>query len=138
MDRNVAEGLRSKETITGGIHAVTPDELLANYPPAIRKLTRRLRGVLLAAVPTFEQRALPGWKAISFRDPHAGHVCGLFPSATGVQLYVEYGALLDDPDGLLRGEHMKRGRNIPFRTERDIRVRALTRLIRQAVWLQSV
>ena len=117
--------------------AITPDELLATFPPKMQELVNRVRAVLHAAVPTFTERALPGWRAIAFRDPHAGHVCALFPLEDELRLYVEHGARLDDPDGMLRGT-MKRGRYIAFRSVKDVRVRALTRLMREAVAMQSL
>jgi hypothetical protein len=116
---------------------LTPDELLAAYPPRMQKLVNRVRMVLHAAVPTFTERALPGWRAIAFRDPHAGHVCALFPMEAELRLYIEHGARLVDRDAMLRGT-MKRGRYIAFRSMKDVRVRALTRLIREAVALQSM
>jgi hypothetical protein len=116
---------------------LTPEALLAPLPPATRKLADRIRAVVLRAVPTLTERALPGWRAIAFRDEQAGHVCALFPFGDEVRLYIEHGARLDDPDGLLQGA-MKRGRYVPFRTERDVRARALARLIRRAVLLQSL
>ncbi len=115
----------------------TPEQLLSAYSPPIRDLANEIRRTLCAAVPSFEERALPGWRAIAFRDPQAGHVCALFPFEDHLRLYVEYGASLDDPDGLMKGT-MKRGRYIAFRTSKDLRKRALARLIRRAVVLQSV
>jgi hypothetical protein len=117
--------------------SLTPDALLAPLPPATRRLANRIRVVVRQAVPTLTERALPGWRAIGFRDAQAGHVCALFPFGDEVRLYVEYGARLDDPDDLLQGT-MKRGRYVAFRTERDVRVRALTRLVRRAVVLRSL
>ena len=117
--------------------ALTPDQLLAAYPAKMQALANRVRAVLHDAVPTFTERALPGWRAIAFRDPHAGHVCALFPLETELRLYIEHGAKLADPDDILRGT-MKRGRYIPFRSHRDVRTRALTRLIRQAVTMKSL
>jgi hypothetical protein len=115
----------------------TPEQLLAAYPPTIRALADEIRRTLLAAVPSFVERALPGWRAIAFRDPQAGHVCALFPFEDHLKLYVEYGASLDDPDRLMEGA-MKRGRYIAFRSRKDLRKRALANLIRRAVVLQSV
>jgi hypothetical protein len=115
----------------------TPEDLLSTFPPPIRGLADEIRRTLLAAVPSFEERALPGWRAIAFRDPQAGHVCALFPFEDHLKLYVEYGASLDDPDGLMEGA-MKRGRYVPFRTRKDLRRRALARLIKRAVVMQSV
>jgi len=115
----------------------TPEQLLAGFPPSISELANEIRRTLLAAVPSFVERALPGWRAIAFRDPQAGHVCALFPFDDHLKLYVEYGATLPDPDGLMEGS-MKRGRYIEFRTAKDLRKRALGRLIRRAVVMQSV
>jgi hypothetical protein len=115
----------------------TPEQLLAAFPPPIRDLADEIRRTLRGAVPSFEERALPGWRAIAFRDPQAGHVCALFPFEDHLKLYVEYGATLDDPDGLMEGT-MKRGRYIAFRSRKDLRKRALASLIRRAVVMQSV
>ena len=117
--------------------SLTPTQLLASYPPEIRQLANRVREVLHKAVPTFTERALPGWKAIGFRDPQAGHVCAIFPFERDVQLYIEHGASLPDPDGLMQ-RSMKRGSVIVFRSAKDVRARPLARLIRVAVMRQSV
>jgi hypothetical protein len=117
----------------------TPEELLSAYPPPIRALANEIRRTLRAAIPSFVERALPGWKAIAFRDPQAGHVCALFPFEDHLRLYVEYGASIDDPDRLMKGEDsMKRGRYIAFRSRKDLRKRALVALIKRAVVHQSV
>lgn len=115
----------------------TSDELLSGFPSAIRELATEIRETLRAAVPSFEERALPGWRAIAFRDAQAGHVCALFPYEDHIRLYVEYGATLADPKGLMKGA-MKRGRYIEFRTRKDLRKRALAKLIQRAVVMQSV
>jgi len=128
---------KSARSQTRRAASVTPDELLAPLPPAMRTLANRIRDVVRRAVPTLAERALPGWRAIGFRDEQAGHVCALFPFGPEVRLYIEHGARLDDPDGLLQGT-MKRGRYVAFRTARDVRARALASLIRQAVRLQSM
>jgi hypothetical protein len=116
---------------------VTPEDLLKPFPPPIRALANDIRHTLRAAVPSFVERALPGWRAIAFRDQQAGHVCALFPFDDHIKLYVEYGASLPDPDGLMKGA-MKRGRYVEFRTKKDLRKRALGKLIRRAVVAQSV
>jgi hypothetical protein len=115
----------------------SPDDLLSGFSQEVRQLAQEVRKTLRAAVPSFEERALPGWRAIAFRDPQAGHVCALFPYEDYVRLYIEYGASLSDPDALMKGT-MKRGRYIEFRTRKDLRKGALTKLIRRAVVMQSV
>ncbi len=77
--------------------------LLAGYPPAVAALTRRLRGAALAALPDLTERVLPGWRALALRHPAAGHVAAIFPRATEVVVYLEHGAALPDPHGLLTG-----------------------------------
>ena len=57
---------------------------------------------------------------------------GVFPLPDRVNLYFEHGASLDDPDHLLQGD-TKQTRYLELRSHKDIRRRALTRLVRQAV-----
>lgn len=116
---------------------LTPQGLLSQYPRKIQMLGNDLRRRLCRAVPTFTERALPGWRAIGFRDPHAGHVCALFPFNDHVKLYLEHGARLPDPDGLLEGT-TKQTRFITLRSVRDTRRRALIRLIQRAVARQAM
>jgi hypothetical protein len=83
-------------------------------------------------VPDLGERALPGWGAIGFRHPQAGHIAALFPEADGVKLVFEHGARLDDPDGLLEGT-TRQTRHVSLRSTAAIRHPALTDLVRQAV-----
>jgi hypothetical protein len=116
-----------------------PDDILSPHTPAVRDLANRVRVVVKRAVPTLAERALPGWKAIAFRDPHAGHVCALFPLEREVRLYIEYGARLTDPAQLLEGAAtMTRGRYVRFTSARNLRARALTQLVRAAVLHRSL
>jgi hypothetical protein len=128
---------RRRKTQTPRASSLTPDELLAPLPAETRRLANRIRDVVRRAVPTLTERALPGWRAIGFRDEQAGHVCALFPFGPEVRLYIEHGARLEDPDNLMRGT-MKRGRYATFRGVRDVRARALARLVQRAVILQSL
>jgi len=63
-----------------------------------------VRSLLLEAEPDFEQRIYRGWEAVGFHHPDAGYVCGLFPRPDGLQLLLEHGAVLPDPEGVLRGD----------------------------------
>ena len=116
----------------------SPDELIAGYPPGVRDLANEIRRTLLAAVPSFEERALPGWRAIAFRDPQAGHVCALFPFEDYVRLYVEYGASLPDPAGLFNASldgNVRRAIDVHEGDTLD--EKALKALIRAAVALNT-
>jgi hypothetical protein len=79
------------------------DELLADHSDAVVDLVHRLRAVVLEAHPQFVERARPGWHSINYRDPVAGFVCALFPGADRVQLVLEHGARLPDPEARLSG-----------------------------------
>lgn len=78
-------------------------QLLADYPPAVADLTRRLRAAVLSAVPDATERVYLGWRGIGFHHPDAGYVCAIFPGADRVRVGFERGHLLDDPDQLLEG-----------------------------------
>jgi DNA transformation protein len=128
------EGSRERQLERGAKAGLTPAAILQPYPPTIRALANRLRAVVKKAAPALREAAYPGWKAVGFRHAEAGYVCGVFPSAEGVRLIFEHGAKLADPDGLLEGaSRMKQVRYVTLRSAADIKVRALTRLVRAAV-----
>jgi hypothetical protein len=79
------------------------DELLSEHPDAVTTTAQRLRAVLLDAHPQLEERVRRGWHSINYRDPVAGFVCAVFPTADRVQLVFEHGARLPDPDRRLSG-----------------------------------
>ncbi len=79
------------------------DDLLSEHPEAVAATAQRLRTVLLEAHPQLEERVRLGWHSINYRDPVAGFVCAVFPTADRVQLVFEHGARLPDPEGRLSG-----------------------------------
>ncbi len=79
------------------------DDLLSEHPEAVAATAQRLRTVLLEAHPQLEERVRRGWHSLNYRDPVAGFVCAVFPTADRVQLVFEHGARLPDPDGRLSG-----------------------------------
>jgi hypothetical protein len=79
------------------------DDLLSEHPEAVVATAQRLRTVLLEAHPQLEERVRRGWHSINYRDPVAGFVCAVFPTADRVQLVFEHGARLPDPEGRLSG-----------------------------------
>ena len=70
------------------------DDLLSERPEAVAATAQRLRRVLLDAHPQLEERVRRGWHSINYRDPVAGFVCAVFPTADRVQLVFEQGARL--------------------------------------------
>jgi hypothetical protein len=79
------------------------EDLLSEHPDVVAATAQRLRAVLLDAHPQLEERVRRGWHSINYRDPVAGFVCALFPTAGRVQLVFEHGARLPDPERRLSG-----------------------------------
>ena len=79
------------------------EDLLSEHPDVVAATAQRLRAVLLDAHPQLEERVRRGWHSINYRDPVAGFVCALFPTADRVQLVFEHGARLPDPHRRLSG-----------------------------------
>ena len=79
------------------------EDLFAAHPEAVSATARRLREVVLEAHPQLGERVRSGWHSVNYHDPAAGFVCAIFPLADRVQLVLERGAQLPDPDGLLGG-----------------------------------
>ena len=84
------------------------DDLLSEHPETVAATAQRLRTVLLDAHPQLEERVRRGWHSINYRDPVAGFVCAVFPTADRGQLVFEHGARLPDPQRRLSG----RGRQV--------------------------
>jgi len=80
------------------------EQLLAAHAPAVQGMAEALRRQILATAPAARERVYRGWHAIGYTDPVCGYFCAIFPRTTGVRLGFEFGALLDDPDGLLSGD----------------------------------
>jgi hypothetical protein len=76
---------------------------LDDHPPAVAALCRRLRVAALTAMPDLTERHLPGWRALGLRHPRGGHLAAMFPRDGDVVVYLEHGAALPDPHGLLTG-----------------------------------
>ncbi len=79
------------------------EDLLSEHPDAVALTARRVRAVLLDAHPQLTEQVRRGWHSINYRDPGAGFVCAVFPTADRVQLVFEHGARLPDPEGRLSG-----------------------------------
>ncbi len=83
--------------------------LLGECPPAVDRLARWTRAVVLDARPDLGERLLRGWRALSYHHPSAGYVVGLFPGAS-VVLAFEHGSRLAAASSLLRGEGLRQVR----------------------------
>lgn len=95
------------------------DALLADHPESVADIVLRLREILLTGQPDLAERVRPGWHSVNFHDPAAGFVCALFPLADRVQLVVERGALLPDPEHRLGGTG-RQVRTLEFTSADDV------------------
>ena len=112
------------------------DTLLADHPPAIRRLALRLRRHLLAHVPEAGERVYRGWHGLGYHVPGAGYVCAIFPRDDYIEVGFEHGALLDDPTGVFtRGGKQIRYARLDVWDEE--KAAALLDLVDQAIAPQS-
>ena len=113
---------------------ITVEELLAEHTPAIREAAERLRRIVAGTVPQATEKAHGFWHSINYRHPDAGYFCGIFPRPDAVLLVFEFGVLLPDPEGILEGDG-KQVRQVRIERAKDIRVRPIRTLLREAVEL---
>jgi hypothetical protein len=113
-----------------------PDAFLATYPAPIAKLAQSLRPLVRSAAPDATERVYPGWKALGYRDAHAGYFCGIFPQSDHVRLLFEHGAALaasgHDPAGLLEGD-ARQVRYVVLRPGERVPAAAITALLASAL-----
>src|SRR5688500_9751140 len=107
-------------------------EIVAAHGPAVEALALALRRIVLDVEPGLAERTYPGWRAVGYRHPDAGYVCGLFPREDRATLVFERGAELDDPDGLLTGSGTQT-REVVLRPGGPIDAAGIGRLVRRAV-----
>jgi hypothetical protein len=96
-------------SVVDPVHSRAFAELVAPLPPLVAELTARLVAIV-AAHPGLSGKVMAGWRSVNFRHGVAGHVCSVFPQADRVTLYFEHGRLLENGEGLLVGEGLKKGR----------------------------
>jgi hypothetical protein len=115
-----------------------PEVFLAPYPDQIRDAAERLRAIVKRTVPDAIEAVRPGWHLIGYTVP-AGRRTAYFafvaPEPIHVHLGFEYGMLIDDPDGELRGTHLRQVRFFTFHHPDEVRERQLGRFIRDAARL---
>lgn len=116
------------------LSAADLEALLAPLPEPIGQLTHRVVEFLQAS-PGLSGRVRFGWRSVNFRHEAAGHVCAVFPHADRVSVYFEHGRLLADPDGVLMGEGLKKGRFLRLFPDAAFPEGALAVLVAEAIAL---
>jgi hypothetical protein len=119
------------------MESLPPELFLESYPPAIREAAERLRAVVRRAVPDVVERVRPGWRLIGYDIPvgrQFRYFAWVAPEPIHVHLGFEVGTLMDDPDGILQGAHLKlkKVRYVTFRPGERIPEARLVALTKQA------
>jgi len=117
--------------------ALPPEAFLAGYPAGIRDAAETLRAIVRRAVPDAIESVRGGWRLIGYEVPvgrRSRYFAYVAPEPIHVHLGFEYGAWMEDPDGLLRGAHLglKKVRFTTFSEGQAIPEAALERLTREA------
>ena len=82
------------------------EALLADFSPGHAAIAERLRRVVLDAVPEAIERVRPGWRLIGYDLPstrHGSFFAWIWPEPEHVHLGFPRGILMDDPEGVMRG-----------------------------------
>ncbi len=116
----------------------TAADILRPFPPDVRKTAKEMQRLVKEAIPTATEHPYIGWKGIGYRDPQAGYFAGIFPQPDHVRLLFEHGAMLDDPDGILRGDNVRQVRWIVLRPGAHIPRAAIMRMLRRALVFGSL
>lgn len=90
-------------------------QLLDPYPAPVRTLAFDLAALIRETAPGAVESVRLRERCVRYSHQRCGYFCGLYPQVSSVQLVFEFGVLLPDPDGLLRGE----GPYVRFVTVRD-------------------
>lgn len=115
-----------------------PIELfLAAYPEETVRLAEQLRALVKRALPEALERMRPGWRLIGYDVPvgrRKRSFAYVAPQPGHVHLGFEYGAWLDDPQGLLEGAHLRlrQVRYLTYRPGDELPEATVMALIRDA------
>lgn len=118
--------------------SITPEQLLADYPPPVQRLAEQLRQLVKDLVPAAVERAYPVWRGIGYRHPEAGYFGAIFLHSDRVKLGLEQGARLPDPDGILKPGPTagKQVRYLEITNRQDIDPEQIAQLLTAAIDLQ--
>ncbi len=118
---------------------LAPEQILETHDPYIQQLAEKLRELIKRNIPEAVEKAYPGWRAIGYRHPIAGYICGIFPYSDKINLAFEHGASFHDPDHLLKKPptSSKQVRYFEVRTEEDIDEAVIADFLPQAVFLKG-
>jgi len=119
------------------------DEFLTFYPPRIARQAQTLRQLMFKAVPSVIERLRPGWRLIGYDLPiskHGTYFAWVLPEPEHVHVGWQAGTLMDDPDHVLRGAHLKlkKVRYLTFAPGERIPAKLVVDLTRHAASISSM
>lgn len=108
--------------------------ILATYPRDVQAIALRPRGVILAVILDAIEMPDPSSRIIAYGygSGYKDIICSITPSKTGVKLKIVRGAVLPDPDNLLRGTG-KLHRHIALLKPTDLEEPGIVRMLAAAV-----
>jgi hypothetical protein len=123
--------------------SIPPDAFLEGYPPGIRTAANRLRRIVRRAAPDAIERVRLGWRLIGYDVPvgrRTAYFAFVAPEPEHVHLGFEHGILLDDPEGMLQGAHLRlrKVRFLTFRPGEPIDDEPLARFAADAAGLAAM
>jgi hypothetical protein len=121
---------------------VPPDLFLSGYPPPIVDIAHRLRDIVRDVVPEAIERVRIGWRIIGYDVPvgrRTRYFAFVGPEPEHCHLGWANGIWLTDPDGQLRGAHLRlrKVRYVTFEPGDPIPVEALRRFTRESADLMA-
>lgn len=119
---------------------MTPEELLAPYPPHLQEVAEALRALVKRAVPEAIEGVRSGWRLIGYDVPvgrSKRFFAWVWPEFEHIHIGFEHGVLMDDPDGVLRGAELrlKRVRYLTLTSTADIDAERTAGFLREAARL---
>ena len=117
---------------------IPPEAFLAGYPEPMQVIAGTLRALVRQTVPEAVERVRLGWRLIGYDLP-VGRRSVFFayvaPEPAHVHLGFQVGTLMDDPQRLMKGAHLrlKKVRYLTFVPGQPIPEGTLVELIREAV-----
>lgn len=119
---------------------VTPEDLLAPYPPHLREVAEALRALVRSTVPEAIEKVREGWRLIGYDIPvrrGSRFFAWVWPEFEHVHIGFEHGVLMTDPDRVLRGAELrlKRVRYLTLTSTAEMEPERIAAFLRQAVQL---
>ncbi len=119
------------------------ESFLADYPPRIARQAQALRRMVLKAVPSAIERLRPGWRLIGYDLPisrHGTYFAWVWPETEHVHVGWQAGTLMNDPNHVLRGAHLKlkKVRYLTFEPGEKITPKVVIDLTREAARISSM